>query len=52
MLNPFFTCTEESYIQLLSILHLLANLVAEYLVPVDLGPGNRKLPAQGLERGI
>lgn len=52
MLDPFFTRTEESYIQLLCILHLLANLVAEYFVPVDLGPGDWKLPAQGLERGV
>ena len=52
MLNPFFPCTEESYIQPLSILHFFANLVAEYLVPVDFGAGNRKLPAQGFECGV
>ena len=52
MLNPFFPCTEESYIQPLSILHFFANLVAEYLVPVDFGAGNRKLPAQGFECGM
>ena len=52
MLNPFFPCTEESYIQPLSILHFFANLVAEYLVPDDFGAGNRKLPAQGFECGV
>lgn len=52
MLNPFFPCSEEPCIQPLSILHFLPDLVAEDLVPVDLGAGDRKLPAQGLERGI
>lgn len=32
-------------IPMLSILHFLANLVAEDLVPVDLGAGDRQLPA-------
>jgi len=39
-------------ISTLSILHFFANLVAEYLVPVDFGAGHWKLPAQGLECGV
>lgn len=33
-------------------MHLLANLVAEDLVPVDLGAGDGELSAQGFERGV
>lgn len=51
-LKPFFPHTEESCIQPLSILHFFANLVAQYLVPVDFGAGDWKLPAQGLECGV
>lgn len=33
----------------LGVLHLFADLVAENLVPVDLGAGDGELPAQGFE---
>jgi len=36
----------------LSVLHLLANLVAEDLVPVDLGACDGQLATQGLEGGV
>ena len=36
----------------LSVLHLLADLVAQNLVPVDLGACDRQLAAQGLEGGV
>lgn len=36
----------------LRVVHLLADLVAEDLVPVDLGAGDGELSAQGFERGV
>lgn len=36
----------------LLVVHLLADLVAEDLVPVDLGAGDRQLSAQGFESGV
>lgn len=36
----------------LSVLHLLADLIAEDLVPVNLGAGDRELSAQSFERGV
>ena len=36
----------------LSVLHLLADLVAQDLVPVDFGARDRQLAAQGLEGGV
>lgn len=52
MLNPFVSLYWRLLQSALSILHFFANLVTEYLVPVDFGAGNWKLPAQGLERGV
>ena len=45
----FFLFAHKHFTQLLisilSILHFFANLVAEDFVPVDLGAGDRQLPA-------
>lgn len=41
-----------SVLFVLSVLHLLADLVAQDLVPVDLGARHGKLAAQGFESGV
>lgn len=43
---------EEEPVRLLSVLHLFADLVAEDLVPVDLGASDGQLSAESFEGGV
>lgn len=46
------TASPGPFFFFLRVVHLLADLVAEDLVPVDLGAGDGELSAQGFERGV